>query len=43
MLDKMAWDPSIEGFLHVETLLILGMTQWYIWDPGIIGGYSGDQ
>ena len=19
------------------------MTQWYIWDPGILGGYSGDQ
>ena len=29
-LIRMAWDPSIEGFLHVETMLRLRMTQWYI-------------
>ena len=42
-LIRMDWDPRIEGFFHVETMLRLGMTQWHIWDPGIIGGYSGDQ
>jgi len=42
-LNRMAWDPSIEGFLHVGTVLRLGITQWHIWDLGIIGGYSGDQ
>lgn len=42
-LIRMAWGPGIEGFLHVGTVLRLGMNQWYIWGPGIIGGYSGDQ
>ena len=41
-LIRMAWDPGIKGFLHVKAMLRLGMTQWYIWDPGIIGGYNGD-
>lgn len=39
----MAWDLAIKGFLHVRTVMRFRITQWYIWDPGIIGGYSGDQ
>jgi len=42
-LNRMAWDPCIKGFLHVGTMLRLGIAQWYIWDPSSIGGYSGDQ
>jgi len=39
----MAWDTCIEGFLYVKIVLRLGMTQGYIWDLSIIGGYSDDQ
>lgn len=42
-LVMMNCDLGVEGFLHVGTMLRLGMTQWYIWDLGIIGGYSGDE
>ena len=41
-LIRMAWDPGIKQFLHVGIVQRLGMTQWYIWYPGIIGHYSGD-
>jgi len=39
----MAWDPGIEGFLHVRTMVRLGMTQWHIWYCSTIRGYNGEQ
>ena len=43
MLDRMAWDPGIEGSLHIKVMQRSGMIQWHIWDPGIPDGDSGDQ
>jgi len=30
LLDMMAWDPSIDGFLHDRTLQMSRTIQWYI-------------
>ena len=40
---RMAWDLGIEGFLHDQTMQRSMMTEWHIWDLGIIFGDSGDQ
>jgi len=41
MLDKMAWDPGIEGFFHISIVLRLGTIQWHIWDPSTCCSDSG--
>ena len=34
ILDRMDWDPIIEGSLHTKAMEISGMIQGHIWDPG---------
>lgn len=43
MLDRMAWDRGIDGFLYVGTMQRSGIIKWRIWDPGIFFCDSGDQ
>lgn len=43
MLDKMASDPSIEGFFHIRIVLRSGMIQWHIWDPHTCCSDNGEQ
>jgi len=35
-LIKMAWDPNDGRFPHDRTKQRLGMTQWHIWDLGVV-------
>ena len=43
MLDRKAWDPSIEGFLHERIVQTLGMILWQIQDRSIFSSDSDDQ
>jgi len=43
MLDRMAWDPGIEGFFHIRNVLRSGTIQWHIWDLGTCCSDSGEQ
>ena len=43
MLDRMAWDPGIEGFFHIRVVLRSGTIQWHIWDASTCYSDNGEQ
>jgi len=43
MLDKIAWDPCIEGFFHIRTVQRSGTNQWHTCDPSKFCSDSGEQ
>jgi len=36
ILLRLAWDPSIKGFIYDKMVHGFRVTQWYIWDHGIM-------
>lgn len=40
ILFRLAWDPGIEGFIYDRMVYRFRVTQWHIWDPGIVCSYS---
>jgi len=43
MLDKMAWEPGIEGLFHTRIVKRSSTIQWHIWDPGTFCSDNGEQ